>query len=99
MLGRLPYRIDLLTRIDGVSFREAWRGRLEIDIGGQELPVIGRRELIKNKLRAGRPKDLADLVMLEAVGAGEPSTRSKATPRIPALRAAPSRARRARRSR
>ena len=27
MLGRKPWRIDILTEIDGVSFPEVWRGR------------------------------------------------------------------------
>jgi hypothetical protein len=29
MLGRLPHRIDVLTSISGVSFREAWKHRVE----------------------------------------------------------------------
>jgi hypothetical protein len=64
MLGRLPYRIDLLTRIDGVDFRQAWAGKVEAQIGGLRVFVIGKRELIQNKLAAGRPKDLADVVAL-----------------------------------
>jgi hypothetical protein len=64
MLGRLPYRIDLLTRIDGVEFRRAWAGKVEARIGGLRVYVIGKRELILNKLAAGRPKDLADVAAL-----------------------------------
>jgi len=65
MLGRRPYRIDLLTRIDGVTFRQAWRNHLKVPLAGVQVPVIGRAALIRNKLAAGRPKDLADVVMLE----------------------------------
>ena len=62
MLGRQPYRIDLLTKIDGVSFREAWTGHLELELGGLTIPVIGRAALIRNKLASGpegsrRPRD------------------------------------------
>ncbi|MGF1655509.1 MAG: hypothetical protein ACFCU3_00875, partial [Verrucomicrobiales bacterium] len=28
--GRPPHRIDLLNRIDGVSFSDAWQGRVEV---------------------------------------------------------------------
>jgi len=31
-LGHPPLQIDVLTSITGVSFAEAWRGRLEIDL-------------------------------------------------------------------
>jgi hypothetical protein len=65
MLGRKPSRIDLLTGIDGVTFREAWRGRVEADFVAQPLYVIGRVQLIANKRAAGRDKDLRDLAMLE----------------------------------
>ncbi len=65
MLGRKPFRIDVLKSISGVSFHEAWRGRLEVDIDGLRLPVLGRAELIVNKRASGRNKDLRDLALLE----------------------------------
>lgn len=64
MLGRLPYRIDLLTRIDGVDFRDAWAGRTVARVAGLRVNVIGRRELVLNRLASGRPKDLADVAAL-----------------------------------
>ena len=64
MLGRLPYRIDVLTRIDGVVFRQAWANRVEALLGDLKVYVIGKRELVQNKLAAGRPKDLADVAAL-----------------------------------
>ncbi len=69
MLGRVPYRIDLLTRIDGVEFRRAWANRVEARFGPLTLNVIGRRELVENKLAAARPKDLADVAALREVSA------------------------------
>ncbi len=65
MLGRKPWRIDILTGIDGVSFEEAWKDRVEADFVAKPLFVIGRSALIKNKRAAARPKDLADVVALE----------------------------------
>lgn len=64
MLGKKPQRIDILTHISGVSFDQAWNGRLKVDMGGSLLAVIGRKELIANKLASGREKDLLDVAML-----------------------------------
>lgn len=65
MLGRKPWRIDVLTTIAGVTFEEAWGGRVAAEFEGGELWVIGREELIKNKRAAGREQDLRDVAMLE----------------------------------
>jgi hypothetical protein len=70
MLGRKPWRIDILTEIDGVEFSDVWRGRIELPFTPGPLPVIGLTELIANKTAAGRPKDLADVAALEALHAG-----------------------------
>ena len=48
MLGQKPYRIDILTGIDGVSFAEAWAGRVEATFEPSPLYVIGREALIAN---------------------------------------------------
>ena len=64
-LGTAPNRIDLLTSITGVSFDDAWQGRLEGDLGGVPVAFIGRRELIQNKRSTGRAQDRADLELLE----------------------------------
>jgi hypothetical protein len=66
MLGRKPWRIDILTTIAGVTFEEAWAGRVPADFEGGSLWVIGREALIKNKRAAGRTKDLLDVALLEA---------------------------------
>jgi hypothetical protein len=66
--GMPPNRIDLLNRIDGVAFADAWRGRTVVDLqtGEGRVPVnyLGLEELILNKERVGRPKDLDDLRFL-----------------------------------
>jgi hypothetical protein len=68
MLGRKPWRIDVLTGIDGVTFDEAWASRIEADFVVSPLYVIGRTALIANKRAAGRDKDLLDLTLLERGG-------------------------------
>ena len=66
MLGRKPWRIDILTSIDGVSFKEAWASRVAAQFVATPLYVIGREMLIKNKLASARDKDLRDVALLEA---------------------------------
>jgi nucleotidyltransferase DUF2204 len=63
-LGVEPYRIDLLTSISGVEFDEAWSDRVTADLGGVPVSFISLRAFRKNKLAAGRPRDLADLADL-----------------------------------
>jgi hypothetical protein len=60
-LGVAPNRVDLLTTIDGVTFDEAWRGRVSGHYGGEVVDYIGRDELIRNKRASGRPQDLLDI--------------------------------------
>jgi hypothetical protein len=78
MLGSKPWRIDILTGIDGVTFREAWNSRMEAEFQVSPLFVIGRGALIKNKRAAGRAKDLVDVAQLEAL---PPPARPRASPR------------------
>ena len=68
-LGTAPRRIDLLTAIDGVTFDDAFRTRIEAPVSGLVLPFLGRDMLIANKRAAGRPKDLVDLEALLRLGA------------------------------
>ena len=72
MLGVKPWRIDLLTGIDGVSFAEAWATRVEVDFHGERIFAIGRDALLRNKRAAGRKKDRVDVMLLEAAGAEGP---------------------------
>ena len=65
-IGVAPSRIDILTSIDGVEFSDAWNGRLEVEIEGIRVNVIGRSHLIANKKAVGRPQDLADVARLES---------------------------------
>jgi hypothetical protein len=67
-LGVAPNRIDLLASLTGVTFDEAWAGRVETFIEGTRMNFIGREALIRNKRLTGRAQDKADL---EALGAGE----------------------------
>lgn len=71
-IGVVPCRIDLLTEISGVQFREAWMRRCTTTIDGLIVPVLSLQDLQRNKRASGRPKDLADLALLAAAGLPEP---------------------------
>jgi hypothetical protein len=48
-------------KLTGVTFEEAWPGRIELPVAGLRVPVIGRRDFVRNKQATGRAKDLADI--------------------------------------
>lgn len=63
-IGLPPRRVDVLTSISGVSFDEAWASRATANVEGRAIHFIGRDMFVRNKLAAGRPKDLADAARL-----------------------------------
>lgn len=65
--GVEPNRIDILTSIDGVEFDEASASRTVTRLEDTDVPFIGLADLIRNKRAAARPRDIADVVHLEAV--------------------------------
>lgn len=76
-MGQLPERIDILQRIDGVAFGEAWSNRIEGTIDGIPVSIISCEDMIRNKSAAGRLQDLADV---EKLRAAEKATRGGPTP-------------------
>lgn len=66
--GVPPNRIDLINKIDGVGFEEAWENREMVDLEFSDtkikIPYIGLDQLIKNKQVADRLKDQEDLKYL-----------------------------------
>ena len=60
-LGREPFKIELLTKIDGIAFNTAFNNRVITKIDGLKIPLISLKDLRKNKKASGRPKDLSDL--------------------------------------
>jgi len=66
-IGTPPGRIDILQQIDGITFDEAWKNRVEADLAGDmRVAVISREDLIRNKLASGREQDLLDVKKLRA---------------------------------
>jgi hypothetical protein len=66
-MGTPPVMVDILSRISGVDFEEAWQRRVDVAIDGSlSVPFISREDLLAAKLAAGRPQDLADVAALGA---------------------------------
>lgn len=59
--GVPPFRIEIMTAIDGVTYSDCWNNRETFDMDGLAVPVISLADLKVNKLAAGRHKDLNDL--------------------------------------
>lgn len=63
-IGLPPSRIDVLTELTGITFAEAWPGRIQVAFGPVTVDVIGREAFVKNKRSTGRTKDLGDIESL-----------------------------------
>jgi hypothetical protein len=66
-VGVPPQRIDLLTAISGVEFKEAWADRETLRLGDVNVAVLSVHHLIANKRASARPQDLLDVRALEAL--------------------------------
>lgn len=64
-IGRPPLRIDILNKALGIDFEDCYKRKAVIKFGGISVKVISREDLIKSKLAANRPKDLADVAELK----------------------------------
>jgi hypothetical protein len=64
-LGRTPNRVDLITRLYGVDFADAWQRRVSAEIDGADVWMIARDDLVANKRATGRAQDIADAEALE----------------------------------
>jgi hypothetical protein len=72
-IGQPPSRIDILQHIDGVTFDEAWKNRVEGFLEDQiQAAVISRDDLIRNKLATGREEDTLDVKKLRAASKNDP---------------------------
>jgi predicted nucleotidyltransferase len=60
-IGVAPVRIDILTRITGVQFLDAWPNRVTTTFAGVPVQFISLEDLIANKQALGRVADLEDL--------------------------------------
>ena len=59
-LGHEPFRIDLITSIEGVFFDECYTQKVVFHVDNIPIQTISKGMLKKNKKAAGRHKDLDD---------------------------------------
>jgi len=64
-LGYPPNRIDIITEIDGLDFKDCINTKNVLQLDGIDVPFIDLKNLIKNKRSSGRAQDLADAEALE----------------------------------
>ena len=64
-IGLAPYRIDILTDIDGVDFKSAWENKVDGIILGVQTSIVSLKDLMLNKSSTNRPKDRLDMVQLK----------------------------------
>lgn len=60
-MGTPPLRIELLTGVSGVKFKECYQSRTVAILDGVEVSLISLEHLKINKAASGRYKDLNDL--------------------------------------
>jgi len=60
-MGLPPFRLEVLTHIDGVDFEECFAEKEIVDLDGVSANLISLRHLKINKQASGRFKDLNDL--------------------------------------
>ena len=59
-IGVPPFRIDVITSIDGVEFGEAWDARVAGPLDGETAFYISREHYLRNKRSTTRIKDKQD---------------------------------------
>jgi len=64
-LGYPPNRIDILTSLKDLIFRDCYKAKVEVEIQGLHIDFIDIENLKKNKRATGRPQDIADAENLE----------------------------------
>ena len=62
--GARPHLIELMNRISGGDFDQAWPRRVATDYDGVPVFIISLADLKQNKQASARPKDLADFCQL-----------------------------------
>lgn len=63
-MGIEPTRIELITEISGCDFAECYPQKVEGILDGIPVNIISLPQLIRNKIKSGRLKDLDDVQKL-----------------------------------
>jgi hypothetical protein len=63
-LGYEPLRVDIITSIPNVDFKEMWKNKTISKYGNEKVFFIGQKDLIKIKKISGREQDRIDIKAL-----------------------------------
>ena len=66
--GRPPVSIDIITKLKGVEFNDAFSQAMQFDENGLLIRFIHLNNLIEAKKAAGHHKDLDDIEKLSSSG-------------------------------
>lgn len=66
-IGQVPYKIDFITKIQGVKWNDAVEKICLLPVEDSMVPVISYRHLIITKMMADRPQDKADVDHLQKI--------------------------------
>jgi hypothetical protein len=66
-LGDKPNKIDILTKVQGLTFDEADKEKKMFPLKDQFIPIIQYHHLIITKMITGRPQDKADVDVLQKI--------------------------------
>ena len=64
-MGVPPMRLEILTSIDGVNFKNCFNSRIVADFGDFKVNFISKDDLLINKRASGRPQDIVDFEKLK----------------------------------
>jgi hypothetical protein len=78
-IGREPMKIQILTGIDGVTFKECYKEKVFLELDEKKkIPFIGYESLLRNKKASPRAKDKIDFEELKRIK-GQPVAGGDAT--------------------
>ena len=66
-IGVAPCRIDIINKIDGLTYADASPRAVMKNIDGIPVRILSLEDLVANKRASGRTKDLADAEILEGL--------------------------------
>lgn len=66
-IGVTPEKIDFFTKVNLVTFEEAYPKREMIEVDGIVMPIICLQDLVLTKFNTGRPQDAADISRLQDI--------------------------------
>jgi hypothetical protein len=69
-IGHLEYNVDILTSVEGLDFERAYAESATATVNGLTVRVLSLDDLIRSKLKMGRPMDLEDARILRELRPG-----------------------------